>query len=197
MQKILNDINEDFFLSHEPAIIEEMIINGVIDKEAIANKWLGYPPATEQEIQNKERLLGTLLPPSFKEFLLTSNGFKQVSIFQDNLFPIDKVDWAKNTEQQWWFDLLEQNDFEVPDEIYFVYGQEQAPAMYSDKYLKHSLKVSERYDGMCVFLNPMIKDGEEWEVLVYATWYPGTKRYRSFKEYLLETHEINVALRDF
>ena len=195
IQKILNDISEDFFLSNAPADIEEMINNGVIDKEAVVSKWLGYPPATLQDIQAKEKQLGTTLPPSYKEFLLTSNGFRQVSVFLYNLFPIDKVDWTTNTEPQWWFDIIDQNDLEVSDEEYFVYGHNQRSELARDEYQKHSLKICDCRDGMCVFLNPIVKHGDEWEVLEYATWYPGTRRYRSFKEYLIETHEINLSLR--
>ena len=127
---------------------------------------------------------------------MTSNGFKQVCFFLDNLFSIEQIDWAKNTEDKWWFDLHEQNHFEVSDEQYFVYGEEQRTVWCRDEYLKDSLKISEWYDGMCVFLNPIVKNEEEWEVLVYATWYPGIARYRSFKEYLIETHESNLNLSD-
>ena len=47
---------------------------------------------------------------------------------------------------------------------------------------------------MCIFLNPLVKHGEEWEVLEYATWYPGAQRYRSFLEYLQAVHKINQML---
>lgn len=32
----------------------------------------------------------------------------------------------------------------------------------------------------------MVKFGEEWEAWVYANWFPGAKRYKSFRE-LIET----------
>jgi hypothetical protein len=46
---------------------------------------------------------------------------------------------------------------------------------------------------MCVFLNPLVIHDKEWEVIEYATWYPGAYRYKSFKEFLLKTHNMNVA----
>jgi hypothetical protein len=196
MQEILNDINNDFFISNEPSLIGTMIENGVVDKEAIASKWLGFPPASEQDILTMEKQLGVALPPSCREFFLTSNGFRHVSFFLDNLFPLEKIDWAKNTEDQWWFDMLESYETEVPDDKYFVYGEEQRSEWCRDEYLKHSLKVAEWCDGMCVFINPVVKHGEEWEVLEYATWFPGTRRYRSFKEYLTETHKSNLRLQN-
>ena len=176
MQRILNEISEDFFFSNGPAEIEEMINNGDIDKEAVEKKWLGFPPATLKDIHAKETQLGTTLPPSYREFLLTSNGFKHVSVFLDNLFPIDIVDWTMNTEPKWWFDIIDQHDLKVTDEEYFVYGPKQRSELAREEYQKHSLKLCDWRDGMCVFLNPIVKHDEEWEVLVYATWYPGTRR---------------------
>jgi hypothetical protein len=191
---ILQQISNDFFEDNNTSDIEEMIENGIIDKEVKDIKWLGFPPANEQEILRREKYLGTTLPPSYKDFLLTSNGFRFISFFLDNLFPIEKIEWARNTEENWWFQLLENSGIEVSDEQYFYYGKDQDTVLSRDEYYRESLKISNWYDGMCVFLNPMIKSGDEWEVLVYATWYPGTKRFRSFKEFLIETHEENLEL---
>ena len=193
-QDILQEISNDFFKDNESSDIEKMLENGVIDKQTNDTKWLGFPSANEQDIITREKSLGITLPPSYKDFLLTSNGFRYVSFFLDNLFPIEQVDWARNTEEQWWFQLLESCKREVSDEQYFYYGKDQDTVLGRDEYFKESLKVSNWYDGMCVFLNPIIKFDEEWEVLVYATWYPGTRRFRSFKEFLIETHEENLQL---
>ncbi len=194
MHHLLSEINNDFFESYSQKDLEEMVENGVLDNDTVKRKWLGYPPATTDQIRNRERFLGVTLPASYREFLLTSNGFKNVSFFLNNLFPIDKIDWAKNTEQEWWLELIDDTSSEISDEQYLIYGKEQSTLYYRRHYLKESLKVSEWYDGMCVFLNPSIQHEREWEVLVYATWYPGIARYRSFKEYLIATHEINVGL---
>ncbi len=194
IRNILQDINDDFFKENTASDIEMMIENGSIAREAVNNKWIGFPPTSKQAILTREKYLNTLLPPSYKDFLLTSNGFKNVSIFLDNLLPVEKIEWAKITEEEWWFRLLESCMTEVSDEKYFYYGKDQDTVWCRDEYLKESLKVSEWYDGMCVFLNPVIKFDDEWEVLVYATWYPGTRRYRSFKEFLMETHADNEEL---
>jgi hypothetical protein len=192
MQQILQDLNNDFFLDNDSSEIETMIKNGLIEKEAITDKWLGYSPTNEQAIALKEKQFGVTLPPSYKSFLLTSNGFRYISFFLDNLLPLEKIDWAVKTESNAW---LEYNfDRNVTDEEYLHYDNNQAPTLYRHQYLKDSLKISNWSDGMCVFLNPIIKHDEEWEVLAYATWYPGTRRYRSFEEFLIRTHEKNLEL---
>ena len=191
---ILQYISEDFFKDNNSSDIEEMLENGIIDKEVNDIKWLGFPPANEQDIIKREGYLGITLPPSYRDFLLTSNGFRYISFFLDNLFPIEKIEWARNTEEEWWFQLLENCGTAVSDEQYFYYGKDQDTVLCRDEYFKESLKVSNWYDGMCVFLNPIIKFDDEWEVLVYATWYPGARRFTSFKEFLIETHEENLEL---
>ncbi|RYE57358.1 MAG: hypothetical protein EOP48_05980 [Sphingobacteriales bacterium] len=84
----------------------------------------------------------------------------------------------------------------MSDEAYFDYSDEQASYNCKHQYILESLTVSEWGDAMCIYLNPIIKHGEEWEVLEYATWYPGIRRYRSFEEFLAKTHEANLHLRN-
>lgn len=194
-KQILKDLNNDFFLDNTTADIERLVELGEINQEAVEGKWIGYPPAKEQEINAKEEQLGITLPPSYKQFLLSSNGFRNVSPFLNNLFSVEQVGWTKNIEEKWWIDMYTGSQSNVSDKDYFDYSDKQDTVQCRDEYLPESLKVSEWYDGMCIFLNPIVKHGEEWEVLEYATWYPGTQRYRSFEEFLIKKHELNIKLR--
>lgn len=194
LHNILKKLSDDFFNFHSDSRIKAMIKNGVIDKDSVASKWLGYLSVSEQDIRRKEKELNTVLPPSYREFLMTSNGFRFVSPFLDNLFPIEKINWAKNTEEEWFLEMIDYEKFKVTDKEYFYYKKDQNTAWYRHEYLKVSLKVSEWCDGMCIFLNPVVKHEEEWEVLEYATWFPGVRRYRSFKEYLSAVHQRNITL---
>lgn len=187
-------LNEDFFLLNDAESIEMYIEGKCIDRESVQNKSLTYNPATQSAISDKEKSLGVQLPPSYIEFLLLSNGFKIISPFLDNLFPVEKIDWTKNLEEKWWLDMYRVDASEVSDEQYFYYEEDQDPALSRDSYIPESLKISEWFDGMCVFLNPVIKFGKEWEVLESAMWYPGIRRYKSFREYLWETHKSNRRL---
>lgn len=54
--------------------------------------------------------------------------------------------------------------------------------------------MSKWFDDVCVFLNPQIVHDGEWEVLEFATWFPGVYRYRCFLEYLQETHKSDLNL---
>jgi hypothetical protein len=155
---------------------------------------VSYPPASLQAIEAKEKQLDTILPPSYKAFLGCSNGFQFLSPFLDNLCPIEKIDWAKNAEDEWWFNLMESNPQPISDEDYFDYSENQDSAFFRGEYFRSCIKVSEWSDGMCIFLNPLVKYGEEWQVLEYATWFPGAHRYRSFLDYLQAVHKTNQQL---
>ncbi len=47
---------------------------------ASSSSWLGFYAITDDEIQKHATRLGTDFPPSYIEFLKTSNSFKQLSI---------------------------------------------------------------------------------------------------------------------
>lgn len=196
MQQILQDLNDDFFSDKSPSEIEREIEWRHVDKKAMQYKWIGFPPATEQDIASREKVLGMTFPPSYKHFLLTSNGFRNISPFMYRLLSLEQVDWAKKTEEQWWLDMFAGNEYEVSDEAYFEYSDKQSSVNCRTNYILESLTVSEWGDAMCIYLNPIVKHGEEWEVLEYASWYPGIRRYRSFEEFLVKTHEMNLHFRN-
>jgi hypothetical protein len=57
-------------------------------------RWLGTAPAAPQEIGALESRLGTELPPSYRQFLLHSDGWGPVTHEIDRLLPVREVDWA-------------------------------------------------------------------------------------------------------
>jgi hypothetical protein len=196
IQEILQQLTDDFFKMNSSATISAMIEDGVIDSTAIERQWLGNDPASESQIVCNESRLRVTLPNSYCEFFRTSNGFRFLSPFLDNLLPIEQVHWARNKEEAWWLDLIEEDIVEVSDELYLNYENQSSVKNNRVEYFRKSLKVSDWYDGMCIFLNPEIQHEGEWEVLEYATWYPGWYRYRSFQDYLVKVHESNLRLQN-
>jgi cell wall assembly regulator SMI1 len=191
--QILNNINNDFF-NHIDPFTQKRIEWGQIDKNALSNRWMGFPPATEIAVQQREEQLQTRLPPSYRQFLLTSNGFLEISPFIYNLYPVEKIDWASNIEDPWWLNLVESGDDPISDEDYLNYGKDQRPEWIRAEYFRHSLKISDWGDASCIFLNPIIKHDDEWEVLEYGTWLPGARRYKSFRQFMITMHENNLRM---
>ncbi|MFF3390439.1 SMI1/KNR4 family protein [Streptomyces sp. NPDC002669] len=148
-----------------------------------AARWLGTTGATPEELTGLERRLGTSLPPSYREFLGTSDGWLDTTDEIAHLLSTREIGWVKDLDPE----LIEGWDDgtaadHVPDEKYFVYGDEQDCCAIRTEYLGHMLKVSHTPESGDVYLlNPCVitPDGE-WEAWYLAHWLPGAVRHRSF-----------------
>ena len=155
--------------------------------------WLGLPGASEDAILSAERRLKVTLPPSYKSFLRCSNGFLQVSTFIWDLLPVEGIDWLRNHDPD--FVALYSNytnEFQVDDSVYYIYGEGQETVNFRAEYLQKCIAVSGWGDAAIVLLNPEIKFGDEMEAWIFANWYPGAARYKSFLELItaeLETYK--------
>lgn len=144
-------------------------------------RWLGAAGATEGEVSALEDRLGVMLPASYRQFLLTSDGWLNTSHAIERILPVEEVGWARDLDP----DLVtgwDDADFRVDDEEYFVYGEDQDPAAIRPEYLPHTLKISHTPEATDVYLlNPCVvtEDGE-WEAWYLAHRLPGAVRCRSF-----------------
>ncbi|MCZ9339062.1 SMI1/KNR4 family protein, partial [Streptomyces sp. TRM76130] len=50
---------------------------GAADDAARRTRWLGFPPASEERITAMEKRLGRRMPPSYRQFLQVSDGWRQ------------------------------------------------------------------------------------------------------------------------
>jgi hypothetical protein len=165
------------------------------DKAAVKGDWLGFERTTLESIEAKEKSLGIAFPHSYREFLLTSNGFRQISLFAGNLCPVSEVGWLKDKDPEF-IEIINQFDYHVSDEDYYVYGENQRAENLKSEYLKKTLQISEWVDGSVILLNPNVKFGEEWEAWIYANWYPGAHRYKSFRELIEDEFYATVEILD-
>ena len=161
--------------------------------EVVQSGWLGYPGATETEIAHAEIRLGKPLTPSYRLFLQVTNGWRETGSLAGPLWPVQSIEWFSVRHQKDFIDpwLIGYHYFDkpprVPDDVYFVYGDEQNSFSYliREEYFSVTLEISDIGDSAVYLLNPAIIDSDgEWEA-----WYfepeIGIRRYRSFK-YLLE-----------
>lgn len=177
---------------------------GLIDLEAetITRNSLAYPGATEEQIKALQTRLGVTLPPSYVEFLKTTNGWIQIAMDLDDgkIWSTDEVQWFRDQDPQWitaWTDAWEGFD-EIPNEEYFVYGEEQDCVTLRTKYLKTALAISEDIDSTIYLLNPhVVTEDGEWEAWFFSNELPGANRYQSFPE-MMQAEKTRVLdnLRD-
>ncbi|WP_143021912.1 SMI1/KNR4 family protein [Nonomuraea maritima] len=138
-----------------------------------------HPPASEFEVSQLEERLGVRLPPSYRQFLLFSNGW---GIEEYSVAPVAEVGWLRDvwpSAVEAWTSPMGEERPSVPDDLYFVYGKEQSSDNIRNEYVPDTLLVG-LWDGL-LLLNPhvMTSDGE-WEAWLLAGWKAGANRHRSF-----------------
>jgi hypothetical protein len=168
-----------------------------MDDDVIRSGWMGFPPATEQELTALEARLRCALPPSYRAFLATSNGWRQTGYFIFEVWSCAKVAWLmeRNSELvEAWTEPA--RGISIPDEKYSIYGPEQDPIWMRSEYLSRCLEISGEGDASILLLNPEIvfPDGE-WEAWQLASWYAGAYRFRSFRELMEHQRESFLELR--
>jgi hypothetical protein len=191
-----------------------------LPQEVIESGWLGYPGAHENQLARAEARLGAMLPPSYREFLKVTNGWRQTTPFIYRLWSTEEIEWF-STRHQDWIDTFTEYYFEqryqrfidnveisngsgtrlsiplTPDTEYFIYGEEQDCRGLRVEYLQTALEISDIGDSAIYLLNPQIitADGE-WEAWFFGDWLPGADRYRSFREMMQAEYENFLELRE-
>lgn len=171
-----------------------------LSPEVIESKWFGYSGATVTEISEAETRLRRTFPPSYRDFLKTSNGWRKLDDFVNQLRSTREIEWlaVKNPEviDAWTTGVMSQGGDRIPDEEYFVYGDTQDSTSLRVEYLQTALEIGGDPSQGLLLLNPQVtfNDGE-WEAWFFAHWLPGAERYRSFRELMQEKHKSFLNLR--
>jgi HEAT repeat protein len=160
-----------------------------LPKTARRDRWLGYKPASASQLEQLEKRLGYRLPPSYRAFLLTTNGWRRTSTFIDRLRPAHKVEWLEVDDPQLleaWTSGADEAVEPVSPSAYFAYD---ARVTFDDpEHFRQSLKIADSVEGdsAIYLLNPLaVAEDGEWEAWLHADWIPGAQRYPSFAHLML------------
>ena len=159
--------------------------------QLLTTGWLGYTGATEIQLQHTEERLGVALPPSYRTFLATTNGWGQLTNYVYKIFPTEDVNWLAERDTGW-ADAYDGVEFEpVSDEDYLSYRDE---GFIRPEYIKTALQISEIGDAAVYVLNPKIVNAEgEWEAWFLASWNAMIPvRYPSFLDLMLNQYKNYV-----
>jgi hypothetical protein len=100
-------------------------------------------------------------------------------------YSTEEIDWFATNKQDWidaWHSS-HQGLPSVPDEKYFIYGDEQDCIYLRTEYMQTALAISSDCDGYIYLLNPqVVNENGEWEAWDFGHKLPGANRYRSFLE---------------
>src|SRR5262249_55240455 len=84
-----------------PEHLADEQICSLLPREVVSAGWLGFPPATQTQIKALEKRLGTRLPPSYRTFLQTTNGWRHSGAFIRDLLPARRVAWFRDRHRDW------------------------------------------------------------------------------------------------
>ncbi|WP_285630312.1 SMI1/KNR4 family protein [Actinoallomurus iriomotensis] len=80
------------------------------DPELARTRWLGFGPAAEDAVAAAEERIGMRLPPSYREFLLTTDGWRDAGIFVWRMRDTSDIGWLRDIEPYWadsWAELCD------------------------------------------------------------------------------------------
>jgi hypothetical protein len=184
-----------FLEAYSRELLADPQVAAAVPADVRSSGWLGFHGATEAQIRAAEQRLGKDLPPSYRAFLATSNGWRNAGGFIDRLWSTDEVDWFRVRNRDWiaaYTGPMRGGD-RLSDAEYFVYGPAQDSIDFRPGYLRNALEISDTGDSAILLLIPEVVTPEgEWEAWFFANWLPGATRYRSFRE-LMEGERRNFA----
>jgi hypothetical protein len=86
-----------------------------LDEAQRDSRWLGYEPASEDSVRAAEERLGVRLPPSYRNFLLASNGWHDIDVLMSELLKVDEVGWLPEVHPELWDAWSHDDDEELTE----------------------------------------------------------------------------------
>ncbi|MFJ9952338.1 SMI1/KNR4 family protein [Kitasatospora sp. NPDC091207] len=138
--------------------------------------WLGFEPATAERLEAAERRLGRRLPPSYREFLEVTDGWRHAGGFVHLLGGTEGARWHEDS-----------SGFSE------YFGEDALEGMW-----ERALQVDVESDLTYVLLDPLdVDEAGEWAVYCHKVWaHSPPSRYGSFREFMVamyrEFHRLAV-----
>ncbi|MET8544689.1 SMI1/KNR4 family protein [Kitasatospora sp. NPDC004799] len=144
------------------------------DEAARRSRWLGFPPASEERVAAMEGRLGRRLPPSYRGFLMASDGWRHAGGFVWLL--------AGTADARW-----HGNESGLAEVFEGYLDEDSGPAEWRDAGIwRRGLQLDVESDGLYVLLDPEDVDGAgEWAVYTWAGWRAEPpERHANFAEFM-------------
>ncbi|MFF4815469.1 SMI1/KNR4 family protein [Kitasatospora sp. NPDC001309] len=155
------------------------------DETARRARWLGFPSASEERIVAMEERLGRRMPPSYREFLEVSDGWRNAGGFIGLLAGTADARWHDNESAL--ADIFEERlDDDATD------AERRGAGIW-----RRGLQLDVESDMTHVLLDPEdVDDDGEWAVYTWASWRAAPpERYANFADFMRDMHREFHCLR--
>ena len=130
------------------------------------NKWLGFDPASEEEIEAAEKRLNISFPEDYKNFLGITNGFTAPNTVETSFAKTEDVDYLEKLDP----------------ELIQIWGSYEE--LEDDTYLlKKSILIAGIHEEQYFLLVPPNEKSDKWRYLKFAAWYPGIDEQTDLETY--------------
>ncbi|MBD0738671.1 SMI1/KNR4 family protein [Streptomyces sp. CBMA29] len=169
--------SEEWIAGHDPER------RGPLAEEVLRDRWLGFAPASEDAVAAAEARLGRRLPPSLREFLLVTDGWRDAGVFIYRMAGCAELEWLRDTDDRTWIEVYdylaeenaedetgEQDDEDVQDDEDNE-DDEEPYGVREAKMLRRSLRLSLEGDAAVMLLDPDdVDENGEWAAYWLASW---------------------------
>ncbi|MFI2380295.1 SMI1/KNR4 family protein [Streptomyces sp. NPDC018964] len=158
---------------------------GEADEAARQARWLGFPPASEERIAALEKRLGRRMPPSYREFLKVSDGWRHAGGFVSLLAGTADARWHDDESE-----LAAMFEEDLDDDA----GPEER---WEADLWRRGLQLDVESDVTYVLMDPEDVDEDgEWAVYTWASWRAAPpERHASFLAFMRDMHREFHSLR--
>ena len=163
MKKILEEISKRALLLNEYDFSEEQI----------ESNWLGFEPATDEQIEEAQKRLGIKLPQDYIDFLKITNGFPEYSVISPSFLPVEKIDYLNILNEDF---VNVYPKFEDPTEI--------------EQGVPFSLLIAGLDEEQSFLIIPPNNNRDKWLYCKSAYWIPGEEEFNSLENYFIEDLEF-------
>lgn len=201
-------IDENFVRRWDEALLRHLDSEDpeYLPRPVVENRTVLRPGASSDAIRRAEHRLGVTFPPSYLQFLsITDGAFADALGVRPGRWSPDGPFWdqgigllpAEELEPgpplyagEWASEPLDGHvdpnyRSRLPEWAYLNYSLEQDPVQFKTGHYRHGIAVSIGSDGWEILLNPMIRQPDgEYEAWDFGPKYPGTYRFRSFRDLL-------------
>lgn len=155
------------------------------DEAARRARWLGFPPATDERIAAMEERLGRRMPPSYREFLKVSDGWRHAGGFVRQLAGTEDARWHGNESG-------------LAEEFEAYLDEDAGPEERREADIwRRGLQLDVVSDATHVLMDPEDVDEDgEWAVYTWASWRAAPpERHATFRAFMRAMHREFHDLR--
>ncbi|MER5830418.1 SMI1/KNR4 family protein [Streptomyces sp. NPDC002130] len=165
--------------------LPEDATRGADDEAALQARWLGFPPASEERIAAMEERLGRRMPPSYREFLAVTDGWRHAGGFVWLLAGTESAHWHADASG-------------LADSFEEYLDEDAGPEERREAEIwRRGLQLDVESDATYVLMDPEDVDEDgEWAVYTWASWRAmPPERHASFAAFMRDAYREFHSLR--